>query len=132
MKFEKLLDGGIVLENKIKIWWSYDNRYINLKKVRWKDFNPARIEKIVDYPWEFHFKFSEDDEWIYITVYEWENKTLNFIIEGLKDKIVAFIQDKNLLDKEWFENVEVWFFEDWSIEDTLDKLEYEGEKILIQ
>jgi len=131
MKIEKILDWGIILEDIMKIWGSYDKRYINLKKIRGKDFNPSREQKIVDYPWEYHFKLSDKKD-VYIVVLEWKEKKLNFIIEWLIDKTVAFIQNKDLLESESFDNIDVWLFEDPEVESFLDKLEYEWEKVLVK
>ena len=103
---------------------------ILLKKFRWKDIAKFWIKskKVVDYPWEYHFNIAN---WIYITVYEWDDKKLNFIIEWLDDDLVAFVQDGKVLTNEWFEDVNIWVFEDSTIEDYLDKMEYEWERIKV-
>jgi hypothetical protein len=103
-----------------------------LKKVRGSDI-PEKIDYLkIEYPGEYHFFVKDYPEGIYFTVLEGENRKLNYLIEKINDKIVAYIQNPKLLEEsEIYENVEVWLFEDPAVEEMLDKLEYEGERIKI-
>ncbi len=131
IKVEKKQD-NIIIEDIIKIWGADEKQYINLKKVRWKDI-PEKIDYFkIEYPGEYHFNIERYSDGIYFTVVEWENRKLNYLIEKVNDKVVAFIQSPSVLESsDIFENVEIWIFEDPAVEEMLDKLEYEWERIKI-
>lgn len=127
----KQVNDWVLIEDTVLIWWKkVEEKFINLRKARGVDFPKKTNIKKVDYPGEYHFLINDNkDEGVYITCFEWSEKKLNFIIEKLNWKVVAYIQSPEILENEWLEDIDIWLFEDDKIEDTLEKLEYEGEKI---
>jgi len=119
----KKLDNGYVIEDKLFIWNALYENYINLFLNKGEDIiMGCEVNKKIDYPWEYEI------DSIYFKVFEIDWK-LNYIISNFKAKNLAFIQSPEILEKEEFDHIDIWLFSNPLVEEFLDKLEYEGEKI---
>ncbi len=99
---------------------------INLIFIRWEDFTYwCKLNKVIDYPWEY-----EIDN-IYFKVLD-DNWRLTYLIYGYNRKNIAFVQSQEILEKEELDNIDIWLFTNKTIWELIEKMEYEGEKILLQ
>ena len=122
----KKVENWYILEDKVFVWNWINKDYINLFLTRWEDIIMwCDITKKIDYPGEY------DIDSIYFKVFDIDWK-LNYIITNLNGKNVAFVQSSQILEKEEFDNIDFWLFSDSLIEEFINKLEYEGEKIKLE
>ncbi len=119
------IDNWYIIENIIFIWnWNWNNdNYVNLSLQRWDDIIMwCTFVKQINYPWEY------DINNVYFKVFD-NNWKLNYIISNLNWKNIAYITSVEILEKEEFDNIDFWLFSDPIVEEFLNKMEYEWEKI---
>lgn len=123
LKIEKL-NSWYLIEDKIMFNPSeFMDNYINIMAVRWQDMNYGKASNFkIDFPWEY------DKESYFFKVYEWEDWKLNYFIR-FADKRIALILTPWIIEKEQFEDIDCWVFDNDYTNSILDKLEIEWERI---
>ena len=125
MKIEKDLNWYLIEDKFYFTKEEINPANINLMQIRWEDMTYWKNDSIkIEFPWEY------DTNWLFIKVYEWDDKLLNYIITNDSKKF-AIIQNPKIIETTEIENISNWLYTDESTKNMLDKLELEWNKYLL-